>query len=500
MGEPVSSVRGKYAFYLVEHARDRTTIDRILSVDPDFSEPEDSLSRDVHQRIYPLIERAKSNGNTITYKQLNEALPEDIVDPGQLDRIIWTICCEEGVELKDKKKPDAKKQGTFETDEVKVYLAQMGRLPLLTREEEIRFSMDIEKSEKEFVSSALRYRRGQFLYNMGEKILQETKNQDIADKLSEYRPKIQRLYRHLKELADECRRKEISKNEYKDIRDYLLEQLTAYLQNPFEQENIRAKEQTYWSPEMKNAYHNWISARQKMASGNLRLVVSVAKRYRKRGLPFLDLIEEGNIGLMKSIERYEYRRGYKFSTYATWWIRQAITRAISDKAKVVRTPVHTREKSSKLHKLSAHLSHELGRVPYVDEIAEKAGMPVNEVKLILETSKQLLSFDRPMDGNEDSLMINFIEDKNAKNPPDAVDHDSLKYKLGQALAALPCREREIITLRYGIGDGFIYTLEEISRRFKLTRERIRQLEAKALRKLQHPVNSRGLEGFLAPVN
>jgi len=499
MGEPVSSVSEKYAFYLVKPARDGPISCETLDV---VVGKESGLSRDVHQIVYPLIERAKNNGNVITFSQLNKALPEHVTAPEQLDGIIWTICYEEGVELRETKRPHAKVKD--DPDEVGIYLAQMGKLPLLTRDEEIQFSIDIETSEKEFVEAALRYREGQFLYDMSERILHETKDQDIADRLSEYKPKIQRLYRHLEELADEHKGKKISKQEYHEIRDYLLERLTDYLQKSFEQENIRSlllksvKEQAYWSPDMKTAYHNWTEARKKMINGNLRLVVSVAKKYRHKGLSFLDLIEEGNIGLMKAVEKYEYRRGYKFSTYATWWIRQAITRAISDKAKTVRTPVHAREKLSKLHKISIHLAHELGREPYVDELAEKAEMNINEVKRILDSSKQPVSIDRPIEGREDSYIVDFLEDKNTENPPAVATQDSLKHNIGQVLDTLSFREREIIKLRYGVGDGYTYTLEEIGRRFKVTRERVRQLEAKALKKMQHPTRSRKLEGFLEP--
>jgi RNA polymerase primary sigma factor len=500
MGVPLADRADDIAFYLVDFDRDGA-----VSYESIYGNS--ILDKKTKKAVYGLIAKAKSNGHTITYRQLNNVLPENITDTNQLDKIIWTICCEEGVELRDRKKPDSKPQvqeSVFETDNIRTYLTQIGKMPLLSRDEEIQYAMGIETSEKEFVNSASEYRRGQFLYSMSEKILQETKNQNIADKLSEYRPKLQRLYSHLKELVHERRRKEASRQEYRDLRDYLLERIRTNLQKPFEQENIRflllksAKEQDYWSPEMKRAYCNWTDARQKLTSGNLRLVVSVAKKYRRSGMPFLDLIEEGNIGLLKAVEKYEYRRGYKFSTYATWWIRQAITRALSDKAKTIRTPVHARETSLKMYKLSIHLAHELGRAPYDDEIAERAEIPLDEARQILKASKPPISLDRQIDESEESCMLEFMEDKKAENPLVAVNHDSLKNKLYEVLGTLTFREREIIRLRYGIDDGYVYTLEEISRRFKVTRERIRQIESKALKKLKHPLRARNLEGFLEP--
>ncbi len=247
---------------------------------------------------------------------------------------------------------------------------------------------------------------------------------------------------------------------------------------------------------MDKRYEGYQTAKKKLSAGNLRLVVSIAKKYRHRGLTFLDLIQEGNTGLMKAVEKYEYRRGYKFSTYATWWIRQAITRAIADQARTIRIPVHMIETMSKLRKIAKQLIQELGREPSIEELAIDANISIAEARRVLKIGKQPVSLDRPIGDSDDSYLGDFIEDKSAESPVSVASYEMLKDKMEQVLHTLTYREREIIRLRYGIGDGYTYTLEEVGRKFKVTRERVRQIEAKALRKLQHPVRSRKLEGFL----
>ena len=243
-------------------------------------------------------------------------------------------------------------------------------------------------------------------------------------------------------------------------------------------------------------YEDYQWAAQKLSGGNLRLVVSIAKKYRNRGLPFLDLIQEGNTGLMKAVEKYEYRRGFKFSTYATWWIRQAITRAVADQARTIRIPVHMIETMSKLKRITKQLTQELGREPLLAEIAEVSDMSVQEVSRILKISRNPVSIDMPVGDSDDSFIGDFIEDKKVDNPINIASFDMLKDKIEDVLATLSYREREIVKLRYGLNDGYAYTLEEVGRKFKVTRERVRQIEAKALRKLQHPIRARHLEGFL----
>jgi RNA polymerase primary sigma factor len=451
-------------------------------------------------------------------------------------------------------------------DPVRMYLTQMGEIPLLTREEEISLAKKIEITRKIFRSKVL---ESDYCLNAAVEILHQVETGDLpfdrtmkistdegmADKTTigqripanlttarvmlernrndwdamraakskkeaeDYRIAVRRRRRRCVKLLEELSlrtskvsplMKKLSSISGKMVElEGRIEELSK-VRDPGEdlevcQQELSGLEDLVLEDagslhkrvvQIRKIYYKYEDAKRKLSGGNLRLVVSIAKKYRNRGLSFLDIIQEGNTGLMRAVDKYEYRRGFKFSTYATWWIRQAITRAIADHARTIRIPVHMIETMSKLRNISKLLMQELGREPTIEEIAKKAKMTVSETRRVLKISRHPISLDRPVGESEDSYFGDFIEDEKAENPVESATQEMLKDKIEQVLKTLTYREREIIKLRYGIGDGYTYTLEEVGRIFKVTRERVRQVEAKAIRKLQHPVRARKLEGFL----
>jgi RNA polymerase primary sigma factor len=543
--------------------------------------------------IKAIVEKGKKQGY-LTYEEMNDELPDEAITPNRLDSLLMTLD-ELGIQLIDEADVAKRKGGEFgEGDEssvtsqqakgdamlerqlregdgkriddpVRMYLTQMGEIPLLSRSEEISLAKKIELARLAFrrkvlendycarnsveilqqvsdgllpfdrtmkmsttenlVRSVVKNRMPQNLHTtvkmldrnanlftraMDTKGVSEVKKdikqihrnrRKVATLLEELSLRTSRIQPMMKKLQGiRLKMHELERIiEIGETRDYTDEDIAAMkmeleglqelvLETPKQlDKRLRAIETVYGQYEQ---------AKRDLSGGNLRLVVSIAKKYRNRGLSFLDIIQEGNTGLMRAVDKYEYRRGYKFSTYATWWIRQAITRAIADHARTIRIPVHMIETMSRLRTVSKNLLQQLGREPTIEEIAKEAEMSVSEARRVLKISKHPFSLDRPIGESEDSYFGDFIEDDSIDSPVKSATQEMLKDRIDHVLKTLTYREREIIKLRYGIGDGYTYTLEEVGRIFKVTRERVRQVEAKAIRKLQHPVRSRKLEGFL----
>ena len=345
-------------------------------------------------------------------------------------------------------------------------------------------SRRVPRSERKAALERLRNSRHKILALLEELSLRTRRVQPMMKRLEEMSERMDELQAEIARIDKDGAAKDERANLRKELRDLMI----LAMESPGA---LRRRCQA-----MRKQFRDYEQAKRELSGGNLRLVVSIAKKYRNRGLSFLDLVQEGNTGLMRAVDKYEYRRGYKFSTYATWWIRQAITRAIADQARTIRIPVHMIEVLSRLRNVSKRLLQDLGRAPTTEETARAAELSVDETRRVLNIGRHPFSLDRPVGENEDSSFGEFIEDSATESPSISAGRGILRDKIENLLKTLTFREREIIRLRYGLGDGYTYTLEEVGRIFKVTRERVRQIEAKAVRKLQHPVRSKQLEGFL----
>ena len=543
------------------------------------------------QDLQDLILRGKAQGY-LTYEQVNEYLPDEAGSPEKLDNLLMAIE-EQGIELtndalqekliatsrdennsplshstavSDPQTLSAEELPKLSDDPLRMYLAQMSKIDLLSREEEIALAKKIEITRKRFRRSVLACN-----FSMQQTVEMLTKvhhgflpfDRTIKVSLTEQLTKeqIQARMPHnletLNHLLDESLkdfsiliRRSTPPGSSRAARRRFLRRRTKMLQlveelslrtrrvqplmrqmEEFSQRMVRLQQQlnvlddrphafqdrsglrrelhqlmmlTQESPRslqnrcqlIKKQFREYEQVKRQLSSGNLRLVVSIAKKYRNRGLSFLDLIQEGNTGLMRAVDKYEYRRGFKFSTYATWWIRQAITRAIADQARTIRIPVHMIDVLSRLRNVAKRLLQEKGCEPTSEEIARVAGLSLDDVKRVFEMGRHPVSLDRPVGESEDSSFGELIEDNGCEMPFKTASNGILRDRIDALLKTLTYRERAIIRLRYGLGDGYSYTLEEVGRIFKVTRERVRQIEAKAVRKLQHPVRSQKLEGFL----
>jgi len=531
----------------------------------------------INDKIRNLIRLSKEQGY-LTFDDINEALPDSVENQDEIDNVL-SILQNLEIEILEPDQVEDYKQRQEEAEEeesrssqhdilddpVRMYLKQMGQVPLLTREQEVEISKRIENAELKaqevlFESAII----GRYIATFGAKLLTREERFDriVIDKKIESR---ENYFKNLPKLVETAQKGEISVAEawaeYQQIKDeagkkrvltkfrkrenllkasfgkffFKLKVYEEYLetQQPLfaEIESLLEQLERAKHPKTKKDAaidSKTIGARLKqieieqrllpqrllevvkqtnvhvreahkakteMVEANLRLVISIAKKYTNRGLSFLDLIQEGNMGLMKAVEKFEYRRGYKFSTYATWWIRQAITRSIADQARTIRIPVHMIETLNKVMQVQKQLLQEFGHEPTPEEVADEMNLPVERVQQIMKMAQQPISLQSPVGDGDDTSFGDFIEDKSAENPYDMTAFSLLREKIIDVLDSLTERERRVLSLRFGLIDGYSRTLEEVGKQFKVTRERIRQIEAKALRKMRHPTRIRQLHGF-----